>query len=117
MHGWRYRGRRDRRDNGITGLDTMDEHDLEILRKKELDIRAAEEVERCQMEIREIEKFKLFVTEDLNTFFETRNGKDEVSAVGAKLMEDRAAKEKADLERRKVSAWELGSWKEAKNLF
>jgi len=103
MYVWRFRGRRDRRANASTALETLDDHDLEFLRKKEIQTRADEEVDRFMMEKREIEKFKNFVREDLEMYFETRFGKDEISAVGSELMEERALKEKEEAAKRKAN--------------
>jgi len=103
MYVWKYRGRRDRRNNAADALETLDDHDLALLRQKELDIRAQEEVDRFVLEGREIEKFKNFVREDLATYFESRWGKDEVSAVGAELMDERAEKEKEEAAKRKAN--------------
>ena len=82
MYVWRFRGRRDRRNNASSALETMDEHDLALLRAKELRIRAEEEVDRFDMEKREIEKFKNFVREDLSTYFETRGGRTRLAPLG-----------------------------------
>ncbi|GMH51252.1 hypothetical protein TrST_g10856 [Triparma strigata] len=98
MYVWKAKSRRDRRHFAATGLDTLDEADLETLRKNEITVRKEEEVHRYELEQIEVDKFVKFATEDITSYFETRNGMDEVSAVGAVLMDDRAKAEKAKRE-------------------
>ncbi|GMH81373.1 hypothetical protein TL16_g08909 [Triparma laevis f. inornata] len=93
MYVWKSKSRRDRRHFASTGLETLDEADLDTLRKNEVGVRKEEEVNRYELEQIEVDKFVNFAREDITTYFSTRNGMDEVSAVGAVLMDDRAKAE------------------------
>ena len=99
MYVWNQKGRRDRRHFASTGLETLDPSELQSLQEKEKKIRADEEVQRYKLEHIEIEKFVRLAEENLISYFDTRNGKDEVSAVGECLMTERANAEKAAKER------------------
>ena len=94
MYVWKSKNRRDRRHFATSGLKTLDPADLAILRKNEVEIRKEEEEHRYELEQIEVQKFIRFAREGIETYFETRYGKDEVSAVGAILMNDRAEEEK-----------------------
>jgi len=98
MYVWRHKSRRDRRDGALTALTTLPQNALQDLRTVESDTRAFEEVHRCDLENIEINKYKRFAHDDLLTYFDTRNGKDEVSAVGAVLLDIRAEKERMEKE-------------------
>lgn len=80
-------------------MDTLDPTDLALLQKKEKKFRSDEETKRFELEQIEIDKHIKFVQEDLTTYFETRNGKDEISAVGAILMDKRAEEERIKKEK------------------
>ena len=99
MYVWKNRSRRDRRHYASTGMDTLDPTDLALLQKKEKKFRSDEEIKRFELEQIEIDKHIKFVQEDLTTYFETRNGKDEISAVGAILMDKRAEEERIKKEK------------------
>ena len=94
MYVWKSKNRRDRRHFAASGLKTLDPADLAIMRKNEIEIRKEEEETRYELEQIEVQKFIRFAREGMETYFETRNGKDEVSAVGTELMNDRAEAEK-----------------------
>ncbi len=96
MYIWKNKSRLDRRGGQESGLKTLPPQDLALLREEETELRAQEERTRLEMEGIEIDKLKNFVKEELNSYFETRNGKDEISAVGALMIEDRVKGENAN---------------------
>lgn len=51
MYVWKSKSRRDRRHFASTGLETLDEADLDTLRKNEIGVRKEEEVNRYELEV------------------------------------------------------------------
>ena len=69
MYVWKEKSRRDRRHFAATGLDTLDEADLETLRKNEITVRKEEEVHRYELEVSKFPRTRITLRDKVPTPF------------------------------------------------
>jgi hypothetical protein len=105
MFVWKGQNRRDRRLKACN-LSTPDTAELEALNAHEFQLREDGEITRKELEEAEIGKTQRKVHGALESYFETRNGKDEVTAVGGILMNMHAEAERVEAADEKAKALE-----------
>jgi hypothetical protein len=105
MFVWKGQNRRDRRLKA-SNLSTPDTAELEALNAHEFRLREDGEITRKELEEAEIGKTQRKVHGALESYFETRNGKDEVTAVGGILMNMHAEAERVEAADEKAKALE-----------